>query len=404
MDEAQREWQLRIAEGRIGDVDLRPHQEEAVDKLHNGAILCGGVGTGKSITAMAYYFTREAPRDIYIITTAKKRDSLDWQHEAAKFGISTHPGASVAGSLQIDSWNNIKKYVDVTDAFFIFDEQRVVGYGAWVKHFLKIAKHNHWILLSATPGDTWLDYAPVFIANGFYKNITEFRREHVVLAPYSKYPKVERYLGIHKLIKHQNAVLVDMPYERHTTRHVHKVKVEYDDTLMMQAIKRRWNVFEGKPIKDAGELFRVMRKISNSSLDRLDAVLTLLKKHPRLIVFYNFDYELEQLRTIADMGVPTAEWNGHRHEEIPKSNEWLYLVQYQAGAEGWNCTTTDSMCFYSLTYSYKLWEQAFGRIDRLNTPYDYLHYYILMSDAAIDHAVWRALRSKKSFNEKEFKL
>jgi superfamily II DNA or RNA helicase len=404
MDEAQREWQLRIAEGGIGNVDLRPHQEEAVDKLRNGSILCGGVGVGKSITALAYYFTREAPRDIYVITTAKKRDSLDWDHEAAKFGITRTPGATVAGVLHVDSWNNIGKYIGVEHAFFIFDEQRVVGWGKWSKSFVKIAKRNRWILLSATPGDTWLDYAPVFIANGYYQNITEFRREHVVLTPYAKYPKVERYLGIHKLIRHQRDVLVDMPYERHTTRHIHRVNVSYDEELMRQAIKRRWNVFEGRPMKDAGELFRVMRKISNNSLDRLDAVLTLLKKHPRLIVFYNFDYELEQLRTIADMGVPTAEWNGHRHEQIPEGNEWLYLVQYQAGAEGWNCIRTNAMAFYSLTYSYKLWEQAFGRIDRLNTPYDDLHYYILRSDAAIDHAVWKALRSKKSFNEKEFRL
>jgi superfamily II DNA or RNA helicase len=405
MDEIQRDWQLRIAEGGIGDVDLRPHQEEAIDKLRNGAILCGGTGTGKSITALAYYFTREAPCDLYIITTAKKRDSLDWQKEAAKFGITTHPDATIGGTLHVDSWNNIKKYVNVENAFFIFDEQRLVGYGAWVKHFLKISKHNHWILLSATPGDTWLDYAPVFIANGYYKNITEFKREHVVYAPFvTKYPKVERYLGVAKLVRLQNAILVDMPYDKHTTRHIHTVRVEYDQTLMMQAIKRRWNVFEGRPMKDAGELFRVMRKISNSSLDRLDAVLTLLKKHPKLIVFYNFDYELETLRTVGEMGLPVAEWNGHRHEAIPDTYRWLYLVQYQAGAEGWNCISTNAMAFYSLTYSYKLWEQAFGRIDRLNTPFEDLHYYILRSDAAIDHAVLKALRNKKSFNEKEFKL
>jgi hypothetical protein len=404
MDDKQRDWQLRMAEGGIGNVDLYPHQQEAVEKLRNGSILCGGVGTGKTITALTYYFTREAPRDIYVITTAKKRESLDWQKEAAKFGITTHAEATVAGVLTVDSWNNIGKFIDVTDAFFVLDEQRVVGTGKWVKSFLKIAKKNHWILLSGTPGDSWLDYAPVFIANGFYKNLSEFKREHVIYRPYARYPQVERYIGIHKLVRLQNEILVDMPYERHTTRHIHTIWVEYDEILMMQAIKRRFNVFTGKPIKDAGELFRVMRKISNSSLDRLDAVLTLLKKHPKLIVFYNFDYELETLRTIGDMGTPLAEWNGHRHEEIPQTDRWLYLVQYQSGAEGWNCVSTNAMAFYSLTYSYKLWEQAFGRIDRLNTPFENLHYYVLRSDAAIDHAVWKALRSKKSFNEKGFKL
>lgn len=385
-------------------MDLDPNQQEAIDKLRNGAILNGGVGSGKTRTALAYYFTREAPRDIYVITTAKKRDSLDWEEEASKFGITTHPEATVAGVLTVDSWNNIGKYVDVEGAFFVFDEQRLVGTGVWVKSFYKIAKRNRWILLTATPGDTWLDYAPVFIANGYYKNITEFKREHVVYSSYAKFPKVERYLGAARLVRYRNSLLVELPYRRHTTRHEHVVKVAYDETLMKQSIKRRWNPFENKPMKDAGELFRVMRKISNSSLSRLDAVLTLLKKHQRLVVFYNFDYELDMLRTIGDMGIVVAEWNGHRHEPVPESDSWVYLVQYTAGAEAWECVTTDSMCFYSLTYSYKIWEQAHGRIDRRNTPFTDLHYYILRSDSAIDGAVWKALKAKHSFNEKELKL
>jgi hypothetical protein len=404
VDERQREWQLRIAEGGIGNVDLDDNQEEAVNKLSNGSILCGGVGSGKSRTALAYYFTREAPRDIYVITTAKKRDSLDWEEEAAKFGITRHADATIAGVLTVDSWNNIGKYTDVTGAFFVFDEQRLVGTGQWVRAFLKIAKRNRWILLSATPGDTWLDYAPVFIANGFYKNITEFKREHCVFSYYGSFPKLERYIGAGRLVRYRNQLLVDLPHLKHTRRHTHTVNVDYDEQLMTVSIKRRWNPFENKPMKDAGELFRVMRKIANSSLSRLDAVLTLLKNHPKLIVFYNFDYELETLRTIAEMGITVAEWNGHRHEPIPTTDRWVYLVQYVSGAEGWNCVETDSMCFYSLTYSYKIWEQAHGRIDRRNTPFTDLHYYVLRSDSAIDHAVWKSLRAKRSFNEKEFRI
>jgi hypothetical protein len=404
MDKIQVEWQERIAEGGVGNFDLYPHQEKAVDKLRNGSILCGGVGTGKSRTAMAYYFTREAPRDLYIITTAKKRDSLDWQAEAAKFGVGTKKGETLAGVLHVDSWNNIGKYTEVENAFFIFDEQRVVGIGKWVKAFLHIAKHNRWILLSATPGDTWLDYAPVFIANGYYRNITDFKRQHVVYAPYiTRYPKVDRYVGVNRLVRLRNELLVDMPCTRHTTRHTHLLHVDYDEDLMRLAVKRRWNPYTNRPMKDAGELFGVMRRLANSDVSRLNAVRSLIRKHPKLIVFYNFDYELEILRILSDQ-IRVAEWNGHKHEEIPKTDSWVYLVQYQSGAEGWNCVETDSMCFYSLTYSYKLWHQAHGRIDRLNSPYEDLHYYVLRSDAPIDHAVWKALRTKRSFNEREFRL
>jgi hypothetical protein len=384
-------------------MELRPHQKKALKELKNGAILWGGVGTGKSRVATEYYLTEECPKDVYVITTAKKRDSADWQGEFAPFGIGTTRDATVAGLLSVDSWNNLEKYKDVEGAFFIFDEQRLVGSGVWTKAFLKIAKRNRWILLSATPGDTWLDYIPVFIANGFYKNRTEFVREHVVFAPYVKFPKVERYLEVSKLVRLRNSILVEMPYERHTTRHEKTIFVDHDVDLLEKASKKRWHVFEERPIRDIAELFLVMRKVVNSHHSRLKAIETLLHTHEKLIVFYNFNYELEALRSLA-ADVTIAEWNGHKHEAIPKTDKWVYLVQYAAGAEGWNCTETDTIVFYSLTYSFKLWEQAHGRIDRLNTPFTDLYYYVLRSKSVIDRAIWLCLKNKKSFQNTKFDL
>lgn len=382
-------------------MELKPHQEEAVAKMKNGCILWGGVGTGKTITSLYYYIQNESPRDIYVITTARKRDELDWIKEAASISIGQVPEETRHGTIKVDSWNNIKKYKNVVGAFFIFDEQRLVGSGAWTKAFLELARKNHWILLSATPGDTWLDYIPVFIANGFYTNRTEFKREHVVYSAYTKFPKVERYTGVGKLVRHRNAITVHMPFERHTVRHTHYLPVAHDISRMEVVVKKRWHVFEDRPIRDVGELFLVMRKLVNTDESRLDAVRTLLEKHPRLIVFYNHDPELEVLRRLAT-DVEVAEWNGHKHQPVPTSDRWVYLVQYDAGKEAWNCTTTDTTVFYSLTYSYKSFEQAHGRIDRLNTPYTDLHYYVLVSDSAIDRAVKKALTSKKTFNEAEY--
>lgn len=382
-------------------VKLRPHQEKAVKELDNGKILWGGVGSGKSLVAAAYYVEREQPRDIYVITTAKKRDSLDWQREFANFAIGTSKESSVAGVLTVDSWNNIAKYEGVKDAFFIFDEQRLVGAGAWTKAFIKIAKANRWILLSATPGDTWLDYIPVFIANGFYKNRTEFKREHVVYNTYSKFPKVDRYVGVGKLIRLRNSLLVHMPYKQHTVRITKDVLVRYDKDIFDLVVKKRWNPYESRPLKDVAELFSVMRKVVNTDASRVNAIWKLSKEHPKLIVFYNFDYELEILRSLKEK-IPIAEWNGHKHEPIPDTDRWLYLVQYAAGSEGWNCVETDTMIFYSLTYSYKQWHQSQGRIDRMNTPFTNLYYYVLRSNSMIDNAILKALNDKKSFNEHDF--
>lgn len=416
-------------------MDLYPHQREALNRLANGKILWGGVGTGKSLVAAHYYKEREAPRDVIVITTAKKRDLLDWDKEFLHVGVSAHERGPGVGKLTVDSWNNIEKYKGVENAFFIFDEQRLVGSGAWAKSFIKIARSNRWILLSATPGDTWLDFIPVFVANGFYKNRTEFKREHVVYNTYSKFPKVDRYIAVGRLVKHRNALLVHMPYERHTTRKSQNIPVSYDQELFRRVVKDRWHVYEERPLRDVAELFHVMRKVVNSHSSRLEAVETLLRTHPRVIVFYNFDFELEILRTLSQGtglktvtdesssgiststethidgsrststsqgGLQVGEWNGHKHQEVPKGDSWVYLVQYTAGAEGWNCTSTDAMCFYSLPYSYKNYHQAHGRIDRLNTLYDTLWYYNLVSDSLIDRAILANLGKKRSFNERNF--
>jgi hypothetical protein len=380
---------------------LYQHQKDAVKKLRNGSILWGGVGSGKSKVAAAYYMKNEAPKDVYVITTAKKRDSLDWEKEFVHYGIGKERNATVAGVLTVDSWNNIGNYTGVENAFFIFDEQRLVGSGAWSKAFIKIARLNRWILLSATPGDTWIDYIPVFIANGFYKNRTQFKDQHVIYAAFSKFPKILRYQNVGRLVRLRNDILVEMPYEKHTVRHSSTILVDYNEEKFNTVLKKRWNVFEERPLKNVAEMFYVLRKVVNSDLSRLMAVRKLMDSHDKLIIFYNFDYELEMLRLLGKY-IPVAEWNGHRHEDIPTGDKWVYLVQYVAGSEGWNCIDTDAVVFYSLTYSYKNWHQAHGRIDRLNTPFTDLYYFTLKSKSVIDQAIAKSLSGKRNFNESSF--
>lgn len=377
-------------------VPLYDYQQDAVDRLKNGSILCGGVGSGKSRTSLAYYYKVARTKDLYIITTARKRDTKEWEDEVEPFGIKR--------KVVIDSWNNIGKYKDTVGAFFIFDEQRVVGYGAWVKSFLKIARVNEWILLSATPGDTWQDYIPVFIANGFYRNKTEFARDHIIYSRFSKYPKIDRYVNEGKLLRLRRQILVTMDFKRKTISHHEDVYVSYDIPLYKDVTRSRWDPYKNEPIPDASGLCYVWRKIVNTSEARQLALLEIFEKHPKLIIFYNFNYELDILKEMFGVydGVQVAEWNGHKHESIPTGPSWVYLVQYTAGAEGWNCITTDTIVFYSQNYSYKIRQQAAGRIDRLNTPYTDLYYYHLKSRSGIDLAISKALKEKKKFNESKY--
>ena len=394
-------------------IHLYDHQEKALSKMKNGCILNGGVGSGKSITSLAYYFKRQGgtldpyspmvmPKDLYIITTARKRDTNEWERELNVYLMTSDPNKKTAygNKVIVDSWNNIMKYTEVKDAFFIFDEDRVTGNGKWVTTFLILAKRNDWIILSATSGDKWEDYIPVFLANGFYKNKTEFRREHLVYSMYTKYPKVERYINEGRLIRLRNSILVDMDFERHTVPHHEDIFVQYDVAKYKLAIRDRWDPYKNEPIQQASGLCYVLRRIVNEDETRQAALLELFEKHPKMIVFYNFDYELDTLKSMYfGEDVEVAEWNGHKHQPTPEGNKWVYLVQYTAGCEGWNCITTDTIVFYSQNYSYKVVHQATGRIDRLNTPFTDLYYYHLKSRSGIGVAISKAGKAEKKVNE-----
>lgn len=397
---------------------LKEHQLDAVKRMKNGCILNGGVGSGKSRTGIAYYFLKNGGKlepkfepiddtnaqDLYIITTAHKRDLREWELELVPFLLGPDEDSRIGDvKIVIDSWNNIIKYKDVENAFFIFDEQRLVGNGTWVKTFYKIAKHNEWILLSATPGDTWSDYIPVFVANGFYKNKTQFLNEHAIYSRFSRYPKIDRYVGLKRLVRLRDSILIDMDFDRKTTSHHIDIFVDYPSSMYKWIMRERKDIETKEPLRNASELCYLLRKVVNSDPSRIDSIIDICKEKEKVIIFYNFDYELDILKSIPyGPLVEVAEWNGHKHQEIPESDKWVYLVQYTAGCEGWNSTQTDTVIFYSQNYSYKVMVQACGRIDRLTTPFTDLYYYHLKSHSPIDIAITRALSNKKKFNEGKF--
>ncbi len=393
---------------------LDDHQIKALEQMHNGCVLRGDVGTGKSRTALAWYYIlyggdinskryvhMKDPPDLYVITTARKRDTMDWEFEFIPFRIDSD---IYTNKVTVDSWNNIQKYKDVKNAFFIFDEQRASGDGKWARTFVRIAKANRWVMLSATPGDKWIDYIPLFLANGFYRTRSQFNEEHCIYSPFIRsYRKVTGYRNKGKLEYYRRLITVRMKKERNILKISEPFIVSFDPYAYQSITKKRWNPWTNAPILNASELCQCLRKVVNSDISRAKAVLTILEYHPKAIIFYNYDYELECLRSLG-YGPDTvvAEWNGHKHDAVPENEEWVYLVQYTAGAEGWNCVSTDTIIFYSQNYSYRTMVQAAGRIDRMNSPYDTLYYFNLKSNAPIDKAIDQALATKKEFNEKDF--
>lgn len=395
---------------------LRDYQIDAVNRLSNGKILMGNVGSGKSRTGLYYYFKENGgkyidnyipmknPQDLYIITTAKKRDSLEWNYELAPYLLSIDEEANYYdNTVIVDSWNNIKKYVNIQDSFFIFDEDRITGTGAWAKTFIKITRNNNWILLTATPGDNFMDYCSIFIANGFFKNMTQFKNEHVIFDYSAKFPRIDRYVGTAKLNRLRNNLLVKMDYSHEIEISHIDILCNYSKDIYKYVMKNRWDIYKDEPIETASGLCYILRKVSNSDPSRAKEVIKIRNEKRKVIIFYSFDYELEILKKINyGDNVIVKELNGHQHDEVPDGDDWVYLVNYSAGAEAWQCIKTDTIIFYSQNYSYKIMVQAAGRIDRLNTPFKHLYYYHLKSTSNIDLAISKALKEKKKFNESAF--
>lgn len=394
------------------------YQFDAAEKLSSGNILVGGTGAGKSRTAICWWYNEEGGicgkygvkkrlasyhKPLYIITTAQKRDLGDWIKEFAPFGIDITKDEKIF----VDSWNNIGKYDKVTGSTFIFDEDHLTGKGKWVRSFYKIARNNTWIVLTATPGDDYMQYFPVFHANGFFKSKHEFEEGHVVYNPHTPFPAVMRYIGTRRLDRLRDKITVQMEYEHDICKHYEDIICDYDKEMYRDVVKFRWNPFEGKPIENASEYCYVLRRICNMDNSKLGHLCEIAALKKRIIVFYNFDYELEMIKEglegfVCDDDFVVAEWNGHKHESLPRTGRWIYLVNYNAGAEGWNAITCDSMIFFSLNYSYKTMVQAEGRIDRRNTPFSDLFYYHFFSNSGIDKAIFGTLKRKKKFNEKKF--
>ena len=200
-------------------------------------------------------------------------------------------------------------------------------------------------------------------------------------------------------MRNRRQILVPMVYKKVTERKRQLIYSEYNTDNYHKIMKERWNIFEDKPIENASELLQIIRKTVATDPDRKLNAKIMMDAHDRLIIFYNYNYERDVLIEIAEeLGKEYFEWNGHAHEDIPDQEQWLYFVQYTAGAEGWNCISTNVIMFYSVNYSFRYMEQAEGRIDRINTPYNVLEYYYLTSHSQIEKDILSTVNRKKNFN------
>ena len=200
-------------------------------------------------------------------------------------------------------------------------------------------------------------------------------------------------------MKFKKEILVNMDDDKATKQWHIDLTCSYDPVLYNAYADSRWNFEEDMPIMNASKLVYMLRKVCNSDPSRLEKLYEICQSHPKLIIFYQFDYERDLITCMLSFkGIPYAEYNGHIHQPIPTGDRWAYVV-HLSSSEGWNCIETDTVVFYSLSYSYRAYVQACGRTDRRTTPFQDLYYYRLKSASKIDKAIMDAHRRKKKFNE-----
>lgn len=131
----------------------------------------------------------------------------------------------------------------------------------------------------------------------------------------------------------------------------------------------------------------------------------LQSTNDRLIVFYNFNAELQELKKICkDLDKPTSEVNGHCKDLTAYETEdnSVTLIQYQAGAMGLNLQQANKIIYFTLTDKSELFEQSKKRIHRIGQDKP-CFYYILICKGSVEEVVLDTLKMRKDFTDELFK-
>lgn len=124
----------------------------------------------------------------------------------------------------------------------------------------------------------------------------------------------------------------------------------------------------------------------------------------RLIVFYNYNAELEALKRICDtLKRPYSQVNGQVKDLYAYENEnnSITLIQYQAGAKGLNLQKANKIIYFTLTDKCEDWMQSQKRIHRIGQDKT-CFYYILMCKGSIEEDVYSALQRGTDFTDELF--
>lgn len=407
---------------------LYKFQQDIVNQLHNKyrCAVFSGCGTGKTIICgeLLKYHTGK----ILLVCQASKVD--DWIEHFTTYYPSVKL-FNLRKAQQLEQFNAYQsRCIGVVNYDLIYrreinrfntlvlDESSEIKYDNTKKSrtILKmVSPKTSVILLSGTPcGGHYENLYTQAKLLGLGMTKTEYWNRYVNWyeipipgRPYS-IKKVVGYKNVDDLINRLSkcgAVFVksedvlDLPEQTFTVKTV-------DKPIALKRFERDGSVVVyGKEYVAANVLVELTasRQLCNSK-DKQQAFIDLINSiNDRVVVFYNFDSELDTLKTLVK-DRPIAEVNGHTNtEQIYHDNDNCVLfVQYQAGARGLNLQDGNKIIYYSLTLSSDLFEQSKKRIHRIGTKYP-CFYWILQTKDSVEESIYKSLNRQEDYNEELFK-
>ena len=425
---------------------LFDYQQQIVDeKYEDSKALFMQMGTGKTFVSMAFFEKSERAK-LLVVCLATKVD--DWNRDLTdELGldevVSLNKGTKKNRELMEDaqylvisfesSWRLDKELVAWVDddTYIIVDEShKIKNPSSKVGKFMRKlgAKTDYKTILTGTPqSNGYIDYYNQFHFLGYLDmNQTNFKKRYAItqMMQYGAGPIFQEIIGYRNTEEldemiHNHSVFYDrklddeeLPdeipvyfpsypkYRKISNDKVYEFKdgtLEIYDTLGAGVMLQR-QLASGYISK--GGNTEVLDK------SKLDWMRDFLEGYDeRVVVFYNYNAELEQLKQLLErLDRPYSEYNGHRKDlrAFQESSEGVVLANYGSASTGINdFVIASTMVMYSLTTSYIDFEQAKKRIDRIGQTKKPLFYFLIMK-GTIDARVYHSLQEGKDFDERMY--
>lgn len=395
------------------DSMLYNFQRQLLNSIEENYIIAADTGTGKTMMAIHHYLKHNTGEPLLILAPPQKIKEGGWQREldfvASHYNIEIPYDIISYGVLS-------KRWKEYKDWFLVMDECHYVKNPTSQrgKAAINLTKQStNFLLLSATPSSNgWGDTIAYMIMFGYYKNKTQFLKEHAV------YNRIDYGNGpVNVVSDYRDQEKLQKLYQSFS------IKLAKEDCLDLPPL-----VFEKvhfKPSKEYNiikkdrvlgeELFDNISKLQHglrfyaNQADKLKYTEMLLEgTEENVIIFYNYKQENEELKKIAKkLKKKVFEVSGSK-TNLPDKEKWTSLknsvtiVQYQAGAAGIELQYANIVIFHTPTYSYQDYEQALGRAYR-NGQTKKVTVYQYITKNTIETSIYQALAAKKDFTEELFR-